>query len=90
MRTTLTIDDKIAQTLKEIAYQTGRSYKEVVNETLRSGIAAKKAATQRSKHYKLKAKSLGKVSGHIDMTKALQVADQLEDEEIARKLDMRK
>lgn len=90
MRTTLTIDDPIAQALKEMAHQTGKSYKEVVNETLRLGIIAKKAPSKDRKPYRLKTKSLGGVAGSVDMIKALQLASQLEDEEITRKLDMRK
>lgn len=89
MRTTLTIDDNIAKTLKEMAHRSGKSYKQVVNETLRSGIAATKVI-KKSKPYHLKPVSLGKVSPGYNLTKALQLAESLEDEEIAKKLDMRK
>lgn len=89
MRTTLTIDDHIAQTLKEVAHRTGKSYKQVVNDTLRSGLMAQKVAGK-AKPYQLKPQSLGKVLIGVDLTKSLQLADQLEDDEIARRLDMRK
>jgi hypothetical protein len=61
MRTTLTIGS-IAATLKKASQRTGKSFKEVVNETLRVGLAAK----------------------------GLQLADALKDEEIFRKLKLRK
>ncbi len=40
--------------------------------------------------YRLKPASLGGVLPGLDLTKALQVAASLEDEEIARKLELRK
>ena len=89
MRTTLTIDDELAQTLKELAYRSGKSFKDVVNETLRAGLTVKKAPP-RAKPYKIKPSALGGVIPGIDLNKALQVADALEDEEIARKLELRK
>ena len=38
MRSTLTIDDDLAHRLKERARDEGRSWKEVVNDTLRKGL----------------------------------------------------
>jgi hypothetical protein len=40
MRTTLTLDDDLAEALKRTAGQTGRSLKEVVNEVIRRGLAS--------------------------------------------------
>lgn len=45
MRTTLTLDDDVAAKLKAEARQTGQALKEVVNETLRRGLATKAAAS---------------------------------------------
>ncbi|MEA2238114.1 MAG: hypothetical protein QOC81_2838 [Thermoanaerobaculia bacterium] len=87
MRTTLTLDDQLARDLKEIAHRTGRSFKDVVNETLRGGLQKKQ---HRAKPYRLKTVSLGGVLGGWNLDKALSIADALEDEEIARKLEMRK
>ncbi len=89
MRTTLTIDDELAQTLKELAYRSGKSFKDVVNETLRAGLTGKKALPS-ARPYRIRPSSLGGVMPGIDLNKALQVADALENEEIARKLDLRK
>ena len=39
MRTTLTLDDDLAATLKEQAKSTDQSFKKVVNDTLRRGLS---------------------------------------------------
>jgi hypothetical protein len=89
MRTTLTIDDQLAKELKDLAHRTGKPFKEVVNDTLRGGLQEKRAPRS-SKPYRLKTVSLGGVLGGLNLDKALSIADALEDEEIARKLAMRK
>jgi hypothetical protein len=88
MRTTLTVDDRIAKTLKELAHGTGKSFKQVVNETLQRGLAGSEAPKARP--YRLKPVSLGGAMPGIDINKALRLAAALEDEEIARELDLRK
>lgn len=89
MRSTLTIDDQLAKALKDHAHQAGKSFKEVVNDTLRAGLAANKTPRQ-AKSYRLKPSSLGCVAGDFNLDKALQLADELENEEIVRKLQMKK
>lgn len=89
MRTTLTIDDKIARRLKEIAYRTGRSFKSVVNESLRAGITGS-ANVPAPKSYRMNPVSLGEVVGPYNLDKALSLSDRIEDEEIGRKLQLRK
>jgi hypothetical protein len=89
MRTTLTIDDKIAQKLKNIAHDTGKSYKQVVNETLRAGMQAR-GDLAAAKPYRLKPESLGEAAAGYDLVKALALAEHLEDAEIVRELEMRK
>lgn len=42
MRTTLTLDDDVAKLLEKEVRRTGDSFKQVVNETLRLGLAAAK------------------------------------------------
>ncbi|HJN50693.1 MAG: hypothetical protein QGI68_11325 [Pseudomonadales bacterium] len=87
MRTTLTLDDAVDRKLKKIAKQTGKTYKQVVNETLQRGLAK---STRPRRRYKLKTSSLGEPDPSYDLTKSLQLADQLEDDEIVRKLKLRK
>lgn len=89
MRTTLTLDDDIAKRLKEIAYRTGRSFKSVVNESLRAGISGA-ANVPAPRPYRMEAASLGEVVGPYNLDKALSLSDRLEDEEIGRKLQLRK
>jgi hypothetical protein len=88
VRTTLTIDEQIAKALKALAHRSGKSFKQVLNETLRAGLVAREAPPKRP--YRIKPASLGGVLPGVDLTKALQLAASLEDEEIARKLELRK
>jgi hypothetical protein len=88
MRTTLTIDESLFQALKELAHRSGKSFREVVNETLRAGLT--RGPRPRPARYRLKPASLGGVNPGVDLTKALQLADSLEDLEIARKLEQRR
>lgn len=89
MRTTLTIDDRIAKALKALAHRSGKPFKRVVNETLQAGLDAREAPAK-VRPYRVKPVSLGGVMPGIDLTKALRLADALEDDEIARKLELRK
>ena len=85
MRTTLTIDDELARLLKQRAAETGRPFKEVVSEALRTGLE-QTATTPACRPYQLKPVALGRPARGIDLDKALQLAGNLEDQELARKL----
>lgn len=89
MRTTLTIDDSTARKLKQIAHETGKSYKQVVNETLRRGLAASRVR-EPAGAYKLKPSSMGGMAADYNLDKALALAEHLEDEELSLKLKRRK
>jgi hypothetical protein len=89
MRTTITLDDRIARALKNLAHRTGKPFKQVVNETLRTGLDASRAPAA-EKPYRLKPASLGGPRPGVDLAKALQLAASLEDEEVVRKLRQRK
>jgi hypothetical protein len=88
MRTTLTIDDQVARALKELAHQSGKPLKQVVNETLRAGLSAARA--RRSRPYKVKPAALGGMTPGINLDKALALADAIEDQELATKMRLRK
>jgi hypothetical protein len=88
MRTTLTLEEDLARALREEARRSGRPLKRIVNETLRAGFAARKAPAARRD--RLTPVSLGGVVPGVDLDKALRLAEALEDEAIARKLEMRK
>ena len=83
MRTTLTIDDDLAIKLKQRAREQDVPFKQVVNEALRTGLATRSPA---AKPYRMKARDL-RVRPDVDLTKALTLAAELEDEEIVRKLE---
>lgn len=89
MRTTLTIDDKLAKMLRKIAYESGRTFKEVVNRVLQAGIEAEQALPK-NRPYKIKPVSLGGISPGVNLDKALRVAEELENLEIISKLRLRK
>lgn len=87
MRTTITIDDRLAMELKRLAAETGKPFKRVLNETLRAGLRGRKRA---SSVYRLRPASLGLPLVGVDLDKALQLADKLEDAALRDKLEQRK
>lgn len=89
MRTTLTLDDDVAQALKKTAYEKGLSFKQTVNDTLRAGLAAGEGP-RGGKPFRLRVSSLGAVRPGVDLDRALGLADAIEDGEIKRKLAQRK
>ena len=88
MRTTLTLDERIAKALKALAHRTGKPFKQVVNETLQKGLAAGEARKPRP--YRLKPVALGGPLPGVDLDKALRLSAALEDDEIAGELTLRK
>jgi len=82
MRTTVTLDDDVAEALKRLAREQDLPFKRVLNETLRAGLNDGKPA----KRYRMKPTDLGLRPG-IDLTKALTVASGLEDAELVHKLE---
>jgi hypothetical protein len=88
MRTTLTLDDPLAKELKKLAVETGQPFKNVVNETLRAGLRRQTVAPRRA--YRLTPVAMGVPKPGVDLGKALQLADQLEDGAIGAKLEQRK
>jgi plasmid stability protein len=47
MRTTLTLDDDVAAKLRTESQRAGRSFRQIVNETLRRGLESRRATAQR-------------------------------------------
>lgn len=88
MRTTLTLDDTLAKELKRRAAEEGRPFKEVVNQALARGLSP--TPHRPREPFRQRTYSLGSVQEGVDVTKALQLAAVLEDEEWARKLRLRK
>ena len=61
MRTTLTLEEDVAR-LKREARNSGKSFKQVVNEALREGLTARKAA-KKQPPFKVKARRMGHYPG---------------------------
>lgn len=61
-RTTITLDDDVAAKLKAEMRKSGKSFKETVNETLRTGLM--KAPAQARKRFKVRAKDMGLKPGY--------------------------
>ncbi len=89
MRSTLTLDDDLGDKLKRLAAESGKPFKRVVNDTLQAGLRARKQL-RGTKPYRLQPVSLGGPREGVDLDKALRLADELEDQEIAAKLRLRK
>ena len=62
-RTTITLDDDVRAKLKTEMRKTGKSFRELVNETLRLGLISRKAVPN-VKPYKVRAKNLGLKPGY--------------------------
>ena len=90
MRTTISLDDTLARELQKRAADSGRSFKDVVNETLLRGLSDALARGGGRRRYRLRTVSLGGAVEGVDLTKALALAGALEDEETARKLARRR
>jgi hypothetical protein len=86
MRTTVTLDPDVAEQVKALAHRRNLSFKEALNNAIRAGLAAERGG---SRPYTLPTRPMRLRPG-LDLTKALQVAGSLEDDEIIRKLEQRK
>jgi hypothetical protein len=84
MRTTLTLDDDIAKILQSRARELDKPFKEVVNATLRAGLAKENLPVSRKPPPRVVARNLGLKAG-IDPDKLNQLVDELEAEEFASK-----
>jgi hypothetical protein len=88
MRTTLTLDDALLRELRALAHKNEAPFKDVVDKVLRAGLDNLKVA-QRPRRYRARTFAMGRPSTPR-MDKALEIATELENEEIARKIALRK
>ncbi len=84
MRTTVTLDPDVEAKLKATMRERGVSFKAALNDAVRAGLAGELTP---QKPFRVKPAPLG---ARFNIDKALQVAGEMEDEEILRKLDMGK
>ena len=86
VRTTVTLDPDVVEQLKAVARRRTLSFKAALNDTVRAGLAAERGG---ARPYRTPTWPMGVRPG-VDLTHALQMAADLEDEEILRKLELRK
>jgi hypothetical protein len=77
MRTTLTLDDDVAAKLKAESRRAGRPFKEIVNETLRSGLASRRI-TARRQTFKITARDLGDLRPGLSLDNVAELIEQTE------------
>jgi hypothetical protein len=77
MRTTLTLDDDVAAKLKAESRRSGRSFREVVNETLRRGLMNRPATPSRHA-FKVRARDLGSLRAGLSLDNVAELIEQVE------------
>jgi hypothetical protein len=87
MRTTVTLDPDVAAKLKAEMRSKDISFKEALNSSIRRGLDS--ASSTRAKPYKVRTAKMGARPG-VNLDKALRLAGELEDQEILRKMALRK
>jgi len=88
MRTTVTLDPDVEALLRRLMKERGLSFKAALNEAVRSGIAGV-LRPQIRRHFRQKTYRMG-FRPEFRWDKALVLADAMEDEELARRLQLRK
>ena len=86
MRTTITLDEDVERLLRRAIRERDISFKDAVNEAIRSGLRVYEAP---HKVFRQKTVTLG-AERHFSLEKALTTAATLEDEELMRKIALRK
>lgn len=84
MRTTVTLDADVAAQIRRVMVERGIGFKEAINDTLRRGIGGGPGRAA----YRIAARDLGQPL--VPLEKALDLAAALEDEELIRKVSVRK
>jgi hypothetical protein len=77
MRTTLTLDEDVAAKLKAEARRTGRPFREIVNETLRRGLASRRVAGRREP-FKAVVRDLGELRPGLSLDNIGELIEQVE------------
>ena len=88
MRTTVRIDDEVLQKLKEQARKENTSLTRLLDRTLRAGMQVSRKPGRRRQRRREQTHAMG--VPRIKLDKALALAAALEDEEIVRKMMVRK
>lgn len=84
MRTTVTLDPDADAAVRRLMRERGLTFKQALNEAIRHGLAPRPGSAA----FRTRTFAMGRPTAPID--KAMRLATDLEDEEIARKLALRK
>ena len=87
MRTTVTLDPDVERLIRDCMKERGVSFKQALNESARAGLGVAKRG--RVRKFVQRTFSMG-VAPDFRWDKALAATDAIEDEELARKLAVRK
>jgi hypothetical protein len=85
MRTTVTLDPDVEALLEAAMRERGLSFKQALNEAVRTALARGKRS---GKPFRQRTFAMG--IPKVDLTKALSIASEMEDQEILRKMRMGK
>jgi plasmid stability protein len=77
MRTTLTLDDDVAAKLKAESRRAGRSFRDVVNDTLRRGLASRPVAARRQP-FKIHVRDLGDLKPGLSLDNVSELIEHVE------------
>lgn len=77
MRTTLTLDDDVAARLQAESRRAGRPFREVVNETLRRGLASRRVTNQRQP-FTVETRDLGDLKPGLVLDNVAELIEQVE------------
>jgi hypothetical protein len=77
MRTTLTLDEDVAAKLRAESRRAGRPFREIVNETLRRGLASRRVASQRQS-FKITARDLGDLKPRLSLDNVAELVEHVE------------
>lgn len=84
MRTTVTLDADVEALIERVMRERGMSFKEAINQAVRNGLRPAVAVPP------IRTLRLGGAQPGIDLHMATRLAAELEDDEVARKLEVRK
>lgn len=87
MRTTVTLDPDVERLIRNAMRERGISFKEALNQAARKGLVGDKP--RRSRQFLQKSFPLGE-GQDLRWDKALAIAEAMEDEDLSRKLSLRK
>jgi hypothetical protein len=86
MRTTVTLDPDVEKLIRRAMRESGEPFKQVLNRAVRNGLPPipPRKSKKSAKRFRLPTFHMGKPL--VDLTKALKLAGDLEDEEIIAKM----